>query len=1512
MPPQPQPLHLRIFLSSPGDVMDERKLALNIFEQLQYDPLLRGLITIEAVAWDKPGGDTPMLATITPQDAINRGLPKPSECDIVVVIFWSRMGTPLPDTFKKPDGSLYLSGTEWEFEDAMQASRTTGKPEVVVYRRTEKILLDPDAPDFDKRTEQRRRVNAFFDAFGNVQGYNPYQNPTEFADKFETHLKKLIKHLLEQQPFDSTQTPPQVAKDVLLPLWQGSPFPGLRAFTPADEPIYFGRGAETDALIKGLSETDTQLIAVVGASGSGKSSLVGAGLIPRLAGNAIPGSKDWLLPDWKDGQWVGLRFTPGELGDNPFMALAAKVAPMLQETPRQIADTLAKDPAALEQITRQLLEGQPEWAEVFLFIDQFEELFSLVGAAYIAPFIDFLEAASKTERIRTVITLRGDFYGRAIEEPTLAELLKSSTFPLAAPTQYALGEMITRPAARAGLGFEPGLAERILRDTGTDPGALALMAYALDELYHLGSSDKQLTHEEYDALDGVQGAIGKRAESVFITLDAEAQNSLPDVFSAICEVDERGVAIRRRASLSQVARTGAARELVDALTEARLLIQDNPTISTTNIPNSTPESIVEVAHEALLRSWKRLADWIEEAQDDLRLLRQVRGGAEEWKQRKGDLLTGTRLERAVSLLNRLNQQEQEFLQTSLENREKVRLKAHKRQVRELKTEQRATILLYILLGVFIISIVIVSLLGLVAFERASTAEATLLEAQNNQSLFLANLSRQQLEAGSPQNALLLALESLVHYPRVYNSESTSAIQNALAYPVQETAYLRHGSFVNGAAWSEDESRILSWSWDDITRVWDAISGDEILSLRHAEAVNGAAWSEDESRILSWSLDGTTRVWDAISGGQLLILRHEDSVRGAAWNGDESRLLSWSDDGTTRVWDAISGDQLLILRHEDSVRGAAWNEDESRILSWSWDNTARVWDASSGDEILSLSHEDWVYGAAWNEDESRILSWSEDGTARVWDAINGDQLLILRHEYAVGGAAWNKDESRLLSWSLDDTTRVWDSSTGNELLTLRYEGRMAGGVWNEDGTHILSWSWDGTARAWDATTGEQLFPLQHDDAVDGAMWNRDESRILSWSRDGTARVWDVTPNLELLNLQHKNILAVAWNKDESRILSWSADGTTHAWDTTTGEQLFRYKYEHVMNESMWNGDGTRIISWSQDGTVWLWDIATGDELVTLTHDNAVGGVNWNKDESRILSWSSDGTTRVWDATTGGQLLILRHEYGVSGAVWSKDESRILSWSSDGTIRVWDATTGEQLLSLQHNDVVRGANWNKNENRILSWSSDGTARVWDATTGEQLLSLQHNDVVRGAKWNVDESRILSWSDDGTARVWDVAGDELFKLKQGGAVLSANWNRDEKRILSWSTYGIAWVWDATTGKALLNLSHEGDLRIPVWNNDGTRILSFSNDGVIKVWPRDTVELITLGQSRVTHQLSNQQRRQFFLPSLVPPATIFVPSVTPLPTFTPSATGQPTITPLPTLTPSSTPIATASESNP
>jgi HEAT repeat protein len=581
---------LRVFLSSPGDVADERAIALEVLERLQYEPVLRGRVALEVVAWDKPGAGAPILASVTPQASIDLGLPRPSECDIVVVVLWARMGTPLPfPEYRRADGEAYASGTEWEFEDAV-----SGSGQVLLYRRTAEVMISVTDPDRDERLRQFDRVRDFFGRLRDPEtgairrGHKEYPTSERFRDELTTDLREVVHRLVvDQTPVESGP-----------PLWQGSPFPGLRAFTPRDAPIYFGRGRETDQLVDLVSAS--RFVAVVGASGSGKSSLVGAGLIPRLA------ARGWVLPEHNGNQWIGLRFTPGELGDDPFLALAAKLG---GGVPREIAHDLRTAP---EHLAGYLT------AETLVFVDQFEELFTTVAPQHVEGFIAMLENPGNG---RFVVTVRSDFYHRCVEIPALAALLENGQFPLSTPTSTLI-DMITRPAERAGLRFEEGLAGRILDDTGKHPGALPLLAYTLDELCRTSRDTKVLGEAAYERLGGVRGAIGTRAEDVFQhRLDDATRGTFNRVFRELVEIDEQGQVARRRVPLSTVATDEHARRLIDVCTEARLLVQSG---------EPGEESVVSAAHEALFGSWARLRDWIELTKDDLRLLRRVRAAAREW------------------------------------------------------------------------------------------------------------------------------------------------------------------------------------------------------------------------------------------------------------------------------------------------------------------------------------------------------------------------------------------------------------------------------------------------------------------------------------------------------------------------------------------------------------------------------------------------------------------------------------------------------------------------------------------------------------------------------------------------------------------------------------------------------------------------------------------------------------------------------------------------------------------
>lgn len=414
--------------------------------------------------------------------------------------------------------------------------------------------------------------------------------------------------LLEVAPSPTSQT-------ATTPGWPRSPFPGLRRFNPDDAPIFFGRHREIKGLLRKFADPAHRFIAVLGASGSGKSSLVAAGLIPRLEADALPGSKDW--------PW--LEFTPGGAEGDPYPSLTARLENLLKGhglRESEIVKTLrAEQGYGLIELAEQALADRPAHAELLLFVDQFEELFTLTRDRLRQPFVRLLTTTARSSRVRVVATLRADFFHRCLDCPGLDRLLRDGSYPLGPPGHGALYEMMTGPAARAGLEFEDGLVERILEDTGTGSGALALLAFALHELYEAGKQDGRLTYEAYERFGGVQHAISQRAEYTFQGLDGAAQAELEHVFRELVQVDERGVATRQRAPLATIAVSSAASELIDRFVDARLLVRE---------PGEDGLPVVEVAHEALFRNWPRLKQWIQDTADDHRLRRQIAQLAAYW------------------------------------------------------------------------------------------------------------------------------------------------------------------------------------------------------------------------------------------------------------------------------------------------------------------------------------------------------------------------------------------------------------------------------------------------------------------------------------------------------------------------------------------------------------------------------------------------------------------------------------------------------------------------------------------------------------------------------------------------------------------------------------------------------------------------------------------------------------------------------------------------------------------
>lgn len=667
----------RIFISSPGDVFEERAIAQRVIERLQTEYV--GRVVLKPVLWEHE----PLVATGSFQEQIVR----PSETDVVVSILWSRLGTRLPKGFARTDGSRFDSGTEFEFEDALAGFRRNGKPDLLVYRKTAppSVRLD-DEIELLERLRQKKMLDDFIARWFHDQAegtliaaFHAFEAPGDFEELLEKHLRRLIERRLPDALVAASDVPA---------IWKkGSPFRGLEAFEFEHAPVFFGRTKAVSDILAALRKQAAEhraFVLILGMSGGGKSSVVRAGVLPMLTQpGVIEGVRLWRRAVFRPGD------TPGDL----FTGLAAALLrdyglPSLDpegEGPAALACVLRESPHAAVQLIRSALALEADAAgaaqsrankadaRLALVIDQMEELFTHDGisAEDRKDFADTVDALARSGRVWIIATLRSDFYPRLAELPVLGELKDGcGQYDLMPPMRSEIGQMIRLPTRAAGLRFEedPATSERlddVLRDTASErPEILPLLQFTLEELYQRRTANGTLTLEAYRALGGVEGSLAQRAESVFRQLAPEVQAALPTVLSALVSVEQDGHdAVGRKRAPWTIAESREVRVLLERFVAARLFVTELA---------DDGSVVVSVAHEALLWHWPRVQEWLELNRSNLRIRSRIASAAERWatEHQRSDLLLprGRPLGEAETLLQHkveLNAIEMEFVRASI-------------------------------------------------------------------------------------------------------------------------------------------------------------------------------------------------------------------------------------------------------------------------------------------------------------------------------------------------------------------------------------------------------------------------------------------------------------------------------------------------------------------------------------------------------------------------------------------------------------------------------------------------------------------------------------------------------------------------------------------------------------------------------------------------------------------------------------------------------------------------------
>jgi tetratricopeptide (TPR) repeat protein len=678
---------IRIFISSPGDVAEERTLTKKVITRLQG--IYSDRVILEPIFWEHE----PLLATKSFQEQIVR----PSETDIVITILWSRLGTRLPSSFSKEDGSHYESGTEYEFEDALRSYQKQGTPDLLIYRKT----ADPKVSLKDKdvlleKIKQKESVDSFFNKWFHdkaegtlIAAFHSFNDSADFEEILESHLDKLIKNRTPE--YEAGEGKPSIK-----PQWtEGSPFRGLNVFNYEHSPIFFGRTKAVSEIIDALriqAASDRAFLLVLGMSGGGKSSLVRAGVLPMITQpGVIEGVGLWRRAIMKPGDSLGDLFdglAACLLRANALPELSAdgtgidELAKLLRETPRSVVPLIkgGLSQAASELAVKDQLKVQPK-ARLVLLVDQLEEIFSIERFTHEERkrFIDALDALAHSGRVWVIATLRSDFYPRTAELEGLINLKEGAgQYDLRVPTPAEIGQMIRQPAQIAGLHFEQEVdtnenLDDVLRDAAVqNPNALPLLEFTLEELYKQRTEEGLLTFSAYNELGGVEGALAKRAETVFSGLDTTVQDAMDTVMHALISIsiDDQERISRKYAMLNSISSTPETKVFVEAFVNSRLFTTDLA---------ADGEPVLNIAHEALLQHWPRLRDWIEKNKEDLRVHARISIAAGRWSKEQNSkeflLSAGKQVSEAEQLLKNtsieLAEDENRFIRASIARRKRI-------------------------------------------------------------------------------------------------------------------------------------------------------------------------------------------------------------------------------------------------------------------------------------------------------------------------------------------------------------------------------------------------------------------------------------------------------------------------------------------------------------------------------------------------------------------------------------------------------------------------------------------------------------------------------------------------------------------------------------------------------------------------------------------------------------------------------------------------------------------------
>ncbi|MEO8392541.1 MAG: hypothetical protein ABI700_06080, partial [Chloroflexota bacterium] len=1105
------------------------------------------------------------------------------------------------------------------------------------------------------------------------------------------------------------------------------------------------------------SAEPARFLALVGPSGSGKSSVMRAGLVPLFRRGALRGSQ----------QWFYSQITPGT---SPLAKLTDALLAIAADPPTDLRERLRAGAHGLREMVALLLIDKN--AEFCLVIDQFEEVFTLVEDEDERRwFLNTLHEAvtAPDSRVHVFITLRADFYDRPLLYPGFADLMQTHTEVILPMQAQELEYAVIRPAQRLQIRFESGLVSRIITDVSAQPGSLPLLEYALTELFER-RQDRLLTNAAYEAIKGVAGALAERAEELYAGSSPESRAIMQKIMLRLVALGDGGEATRQRVLQADLLAipgdTLVIRRVLENFGRYRLLTFDH------DLHSRKPT--VELAHEVLITAWDRLKTWINSNKDLLRAQQRLSVAEGEWLRagkERSFLASGARLLEFETLQNSqmivLSDSEKAYLDASIEQR------------------QRNSRRLCLLIGGLIATVVVVAAIALFAFQQQAAAESARLLADQQ-----ANISRsRELAATSLAHrdqldlSLLLSVEAL-NVQDTFEARS-SLLTGLQAQPDLETFIPTDEQAARAVAFSPDGHFLAIAGRSTTITIWNLEKNQPVGTplVGHSDWINSLAFKADGSLLASASSDGTVRLWNTQTGaavGQPLG-DGQDAVWAVAFSPDGT-LASAGADAIIRLWDVKTGTIKQSLQgHDDVIYSLAFSSDGQSLASGSADNTVRLWNVTNGELVHTFTdHTNWVLSVAFSPDGQFLASTGADETVALWNAISYET----KAKFSTGQSDWvrslafSTDGQTLATASQDGTIRLWDALSGSpkgKALTASSQ------VWSiafrpaSRGSELASADASGKTILWNLDAKPALVTAQisSTEPITSLAFAHDHDLLLYSSGNSTSganentgiHLWDVQQDKEQNVLQGQSgiITGLVYDTSLNKLFSSSTDGTLFAWDMTTlqpASATFAQENAQILALAL-SPAGDLIAEGDSNGVINVLNTTSGTLVgKPLTgHEDSILGLAFSPDGHLLASASRDQTIRLWNLQDGAApvTVLQGHQDAVSSVAFGLDGKLLISSSYDGTVMLWNVSAKSSLgqpLATSGKEVW-GIAIDPTGQTIASGGQDNTLQLW-SVAARQLMGAPltgHTDWMTNLAFSTDGEMLATGSLDSSVLLWDM---------------------------------------------------------------------------------------------------------------------------------------------------------------